>query len=77
MISLVALLVMVVLVVGFSYDVGLICFTLSLVLMLTKAANEKAALKMIPWSVLILIAGVNVLMNITQKLEELIYWLPF
>ena len=68
MISLVALLVMVVLVVGFSYDVGLICFTLSLVLMLTKAANEKAALKMSPWSVLILIAGVNVLMNITQKL---------
>ena len=68
MISLIALLVMVVLVVGFSYDVGLICFTLSLVLMLTKAANEKAALKMIPWSVLILIAGVNVLMNITQKL---------
>lgn len=68
MISLIALLVMVVLVVGFSYDVGLICFTLSLVLMLTKAANEKAALKMIPWSVLILIAGVNVLMNITQKM---------
>lgn len=68
MISLVALLVMVVLVVGFSYDVGLICFTLSLVLMLTGAANEKTALKMIPWSVLILITGVNVLMNITQKL---------
>lgn len=68
MISLVALLVMVVLVVGFSYDVGLICFTLSLVLMLTGAANEKTALKMIPWNVLILIAGVNVLMNITQKL---------
>ena len=67
-ISLVALLVMVVLVVGFSYDVGLICFTLSLVLMLTGSANEKTALKMIPWSVLILIAGVNVLMNITQKL---------
>lgn len=68
MISLAALLVMVVLVVGFSYDVGLICFTLSLVLMLTGSANEKSALKMIPWSVLILIAGVNVLMNITQKL---------
>ena len=63
-----AIVVYVVLVVGFSYDVGLTCFTLSLVLMLTKAANEKAALKMIPWSVLILIAGVNVLMNITQKL---------
>lgn len=45
-----------------------ICFTLSLVLMLAGAANEKTALKMILWSVLILIAGVNVLMNITQKL---------
>ncbi len=32
------------------------------------AANEKTALKMIPWSVLILIAGVNVLMNITQTM---------
>ncbi len=67
-VSLAALLVMVVLVVGFSYDVGLTCFTLSLLLMLLGAANEKTALKMIPWSVLILIAGVNVLMNITQTL---------
>ena len=67
-ISLIALIVMVVMVVGFSYDVGLICLTLSLILMLTGSANEKVALKMIPWSVLILIAGVNVLMNITQKL---------
>ena len=67
-VSLAALLVMVVLVVGFSYDVGLTCFALSLLLMLLGAANEKAALKMIPWSVLILIAGVNVLMNITQTL---------
>ncbi len=67
-ISLAALLVMVVLVVGFSYDVGLTCFTLSLILMFLGAANEKTALKMIPWSVLILIAGVNVLMNITQTM---------
>ena len=66
--SLAALLVMVVMVVGFSYDVGLICFTLALVLMLMKASDEKKAIKMIPWNVLLLIAGVNVLMNITQKL---------
>lgn len=68
MISLAALLVMVVMVVGFSYDVGLLCLTLSLILMLVKAADEKKAIKMIPWNVLLLIAGVNVLMNITQKL---------
>ncbi len=66
--SLAALLVMVVMVVGFSYDVGLICFTLSLILMFLKASDEKKAIKMIPWNVLLLIAGVNVLMNITQKL---------
>lgn len=67
-VSLAALLVMVVLVVGFSYDVGLVCLTLSLILMLLGAADEKKAIKMIPWNVLILISGVNVLMNITQKM---------
>lgn len=66
--SLSALLIMVILVVGFSFDVGLVCLTLALILVLLGAANEKTALKMIPWSVLILIAGVNVLMNITQKM---------
>ena len=66
-ISLVALLIMVVMVVGFSYDVGLICFTLSLVILL-RTADEKKAIKMIPWNVLILIAGVSVLMNITQTM---------
>lgn len=67
-ISAAALIIMVVMVVGFSYDVGLVCLSLSLVLMLIGAGNEKMALKMIPWNVLILIAGVSVLMNITQKL---------
>lgn len=66
--SLSALLIMVILVVGFSFDVGLVCLSLALILVLLGAANEKTALKMIPWSVLILIAGVNVLMNITQKM---------
>lgn len=53
--------------VGFSFDVGLVCLTLSLVLILAGATDGKKAIKMIPWSVLLLIAGVNVLMNITQK----------
>lgn len=66
--SLALLLVMIVLVVGFSFDVGLVCFTLSLILMLCKAADEKAAIKNIPWSVLLLISGVNVLMSVTQTL---------
>lgn len=63
-----ALLVMVVAVVGFKYDVGLVCFTLALILMLLGTVNEKAALKLVPWSVLILICGVNVLMEVTKAL---------
>jgi len=67
-ISLVALLVMVIVVVGFSWDIGLVCLTLSLILIILDAADEKKSLKNIPWGTLILIAGVNVLMNITQQL---------
>lgn len=66
--SLAAMAVMVITVVGFSYDVGLVCLTLSLVLILFRAADEKKALKMIPWGTLILISGVNVLMNITKTM---------
>ena len=66
--ELIALVIMVVLVVGFSYDVGLLCFTLAMILILLGTADEKKAIKAIPWSVLILIAGVNVLMNITQTM---------
>lgn len=63
-----ALVVMVIAVVGLKYDVGLVCFTLSLILMLLGIVNEKASLKLVPWSVLILICGVNVLMAVTQAL---------
>ena len=62
-----ALLIIVVIVVGFSYDVGLICFTLSLVLILLRTADEESDPDDL-WNVLILIAGVSVLMNITQTM---------
>jgi di/tricarboxylate transporter len=67
-ISVIALFVMVVLVVGLSYDVGLVCLSLSLVLIILRAVDEKKSIKMVPWNTLILISGVSVLMNITKKL---------
>ena len=67
-ISIVALLLLVVAVVGFGMDVGLVSFALSLILILLGVVNEKAGLKLIPWSVLILICGVNVLMAVTKAL---------
>lgn len=63
-----ALAALIVLVVGFKFDVGLVSFMLALILMLCNVVNEKAALKLIPWSVLILICGVNVLMTVTKEL---------
>jgi di/tricarboxylate transporter len=67
-ISTLMLLVMVVLVVGFSFDVGLVCLTLAFIMTIFNLADEKKAIKAIPWSTLILIAGVSVLMNITQTM---------
>lgn len=66
--SLAALLILIVLVIGFKLDVGLVSFTIALILIALKAGNEQIAIKAIPWSVLIMVCGVNVLMNITQQL---------
>lgn len=63
-----ALVAMIVLVVGFQYDVGLVSFMLALILMLLGIVNEKAAMKLVPWSVLVLICGVNVLMTVTKAM---------
>ncbi len=68
MLCVLAILVLVVAVVGFRYDVGLVSFALAVVLILCGVVNEKAAMKLVPWSVLILICGVNVLMAVTKEL---------
>lgn len=63
-----SLIALVVLVVGFQFDVGLTSFSLSLLLILFGIGNEKAAIKMVPWNVMILICGVNVLMAVTKQM---------
>jgi len=66
--SLIGLFALVVCVIGFKMDVGLISFTIALILIAVNAADEQSAIKLVPWSVLIMVCGVNVLMNISQKL---------
>lgn len=66
--GLVLMLIMFITVIGFGYDVGLVCMTLSMILILVKAADEKKAVKALPWNTLILIAGVNMLMTITKAM---------
>lgn len=67
-IGIVALLALVVCVVILRYDVGLVSFALALILLFFKVADEKAAIKMIPWNVLLLITGVSILMAVTKEL---------
>lgn len=68
LISIVAIVALLITVVGLRWDVGLVSFALSLILMLLGAVDEQAALKSVPWSVLILICGVSLLMAVAKKL---------
>lgn len=61
-ITLIGMAVLVICVIGLRYDVGLTSFTISMVLLLLRVANEKKAISNIPWSTLMMIAGINMLM---------------
>ncbi|OPL09481.1 MAG: hypothetical protein AVO33_06715 [delta proteobacterium ML8_F1] len=55
-------------VIGFKLNVGLLAFTIGVILLILKVSSEKKAIAGIPWSTLILVTGVNVLMSIVIKL---------
>lgn len=67
-ITLVGMLALVVGVIFFKLNVGLLAFTIGVLLLILKVSNEKKAIAGIPWSTLILVTGVNVLMSIVIKL---------
>ena len=63
-----AIVVMVVCCIGFKLDTGLFAFIMAAILILLGAADEKAAIKGIPWGTLIFICGVGSLVGIIDKL---------
>ncbi len=63
--GLVGMTVLVIGVLFFGMSVGLMGFCVAIVLSLLNAVDEKKALKMVPWSVLILVGGMSILMDIT------------
>jgi len=67
-ITLVGMLSLVIGVIGFNLHVGMLSFTISLVLLLLNVANEKISISHVPWGTLLLVCGVNVLMSIVIKL---------
>lgn len=52
----------------FGINVGLVSFAVSVVLVLFKAADENTALKKVPWSTLVMVTGVGILLSLVTEL---------
>ncbi|WP_339314838.1 SLC13 family permease [Paenibacillus sp. FSL R10-2734] len=63
-IALTSVVIMVLLVILLKMDVGLASFLVSMLLLIIKVADEKKAFASVPWSTLILVCGVGVLMKL-------------
>ncbi len=67
-ITLFGICVMVVLVMGFKMNVGLVSFAVAAALSFLRVSDEAESIRRVPWSTLLLINGVGVLMNLIIKL---------
>ena len=67
-VTIVVIIVVVVCCIGFKLDTGLFAFLAASVLILTGCADEKKAIKGIPWGTLVFICGVGALVNVINKL---------
>ncbi|MDU6345676.1 MAG: SLC13 family permease [Clostridium sp.] len=63
--SLAGTLVLIVTVLFFQMNVGLVGFLVAVLLSFLGAVDEKQAFRLIPWSVLILVGGMSILMDVT------------
>ncbi len=68
MITMIAIAVMVVCCIGFKLDTGLFAFLVAAFLILTGCADEKKAIKGIPWSTLMMICGVGTLVSVIDTI---------
>ena len=64
--TLVAILVVLIGVIFFGLDIGLMCFTCAGLLLLLGAADQKKASASIPWATILLIGGMAVLINVVN-----------
>lgn len=63
-----AIIIMVIFCIGFKFDTGLFAFICATVLLLFRCADEKKAIRSIPWGTLVMICGVGVLINVIHTL---------
>ena len=67
-ITIAVIIIVVICCIGFKLDTGLFAFLAASVLILTGCADEKKAIKGIPWGTLVFICGVGALVNVINKL---------
>lgn len=67
-VTIAVIIIVVVCCIGFKLDTGLFAFLAASVLILTGCADEKKAIKGIPWGTLVFICGVGALVNVINKL---------
>ena len=68
LLTIAAIIAMVVLCIGFQLDTGLTAFVAASILILLGAADEKKAIKGIPWGTLVFICGVGTLISVINNL---------
>jgi di/tricarboxylate transporter len=62
---------LIVAVVGFDQDVGMISLIVAVALIVARCVDETQAIKRIPWGVILMVTGVTVLIALLQKTEGL------
>ncbi|HHY27111.1 MAG TPA: C4-dicarboxylate ABC transporter [Desulfitobacterium dehalogenans] len=60
--------ILIICVIGFKLDIGLVSFLLGSILILMNCADEKSAFKAMPWGAIILVTGVSVLVGLMQDI---------
>lgn len=68
LITMISIVVMVICCIGFKLDTGLFAFAAASVLVLLGCVDEKKAIKGIPWSTLMMIVGVGLLVNVITEM---------
>jgi len=65
------IIMLIILVAGFSFDVGMVALIIATVLILLRTVDEAVAIKGIPWSVILMVTGVTVLITLLRETEGL------
>lgn len=58
-----------VVVIGFDFEVGMTALTAAAVLSFARAADEKEAIRAMPWGVILMVTGVTVLITLMEKTQ--------